>query len=171
MINPETLVIVGKIHKHRGSGGFLTAKSFCVKQGYIEKGTKLYIEALKGEFLKLEVEECSFYKDKMKLKLCGYENFSETSKLVGKKLYIKRKNFPLIEEGEFYWTDVIGMDVYSTDGECLGRVTDIMETGSNDVFIVSKDSEEFLIPATREVIKKIDYDRNSILVELFEGLI
>jgi len=94
----------------------------------------------------------------------------DVSEFLGMNLYIKRNDLPALDEDEFYWTDIHGMKVFSSEDEFLGKVTDFIETGSNDVFVVSKGSDEILVPATREVIKKIDYEKNHIIVELLEGL-
>ena len=129
------------------------------------------MEDPKGEFLKIELQECSFYKDKIILKFLGYDSFAEISGFIGNKLYIKRKALPPLKDDEFYWTDLFGMKVITLNNEYLGEVIDFLETGSNDVLVISKESDEILLPAIKEVIKKIDYNNNSILVELFEGLI
>jgi 16S rRNA processing protein RimM len=131
----------------------------------------LLVEAPEGKYMNLKIEECSFYKDKIVVKFYGYDSWSDVSQFIGKKLFVKRKDLPHLQDGEYYWMDILDMKVYTFNDEYLGKVEDIMDTGSNDVFIVRDGSNEILIPVTKEVLKKIDYEQNSIIVELIEGLI
>ena len=123
------------------------------------------------KLLKIDIQDYFFYKDKMVLKFSGYDDPADIAGFIGKKIYIKRKELPPLEDSEFYWTDVIGMDVFTTEDQYLGNITDLIETGSNNVFVISDGKNEILIPSTREVIKKIDYVLNKVSVELIEGLI
>ena len=72
-------------------------------------------------------------------------------------------------EGEFYWFELIGMEVYSTEGEFIGIVEDIMATGPYDLYVVRKENREVMIPSI--MAKSIDKKEKKIIVELIEGLI
>jgi 16S rRNA processing protein RimM len=74
-----------------------------------------------------------------------------------------------LTEGEYYWRDIIGLDVYTQDGKRLGRIESVFPTGSNDVY-VCKGEREMLIPAIADVIQGIDLDKNIMTVKLLEGL-
>jgi 16S rRNA processing protein RimM len=74
-----------------------------------------------------------------------------------------------LTEGEYYWRDIIGLDVYTQDGKRLGRIESVFPTGSNDVY-VCKGEREILIPAIADVIQGIDLDKNIMTVKLLEGL-
>jgi 16S rRNA processing protein RimM len=169
--NPENLVAIGKIRKLRGTEGYFTVKSFCTKLNSIPSRTKLFIESNDDDFEGIELEECSFYGDKIVLKFKDYDNLNEASKLIGRIVYLERHNFPELPIDEYYWFDIMDMDVYSKKDEFLGTIKDIFSTGSNDVFVLENKDSEIMIPATKEVIKKIDYEKKRISVELIEGLI
>lgn len=71
----------------------------------------------------------------------------------------------------YYHEQIIGTSVYTTQGELIGIVESILETGSNDVYVVKQDEREYLIPAIKDVIKKVDLKNGRILIETIEGLL
>lgn len=85
-------------------------------------------------------------------------------------LKVERRSIPL-EEGEFFWDELIGMTVLTSEGMIIGEVEDIIETGSNDVYVVRGTGREYLIPAIGDVIKEIDRKGGKILVEVMEGML
>ena len=105
------------------------------------------------------------------MKFSGTTSLDDLRALVDKNLYLKRKNLPPIDDNEFYWTDILDMQVVSTGDQYLGKVVDILATGANDVFVIKDESNEILIPAICDVVRKIDYDKNTIVVEHTDDLI
>ena len=93
---------------------------------------------------------------------------------------IEHKNFMVkipeteaveLPEDHYYLHDIIDLDVLTVDGRNLGKVTDVLETGSNDVYVVKSDNEEHLIPGTKEVIQKIDLEAQEMVIKPIKGLI
>jgi 16S rRNA processing protein RimM len=78
---------------------------------------------------------------------------------------------PELAEGEFYWCDLLGLKVVTDLGEFLGTLTDIIATGSNDVYVVKNDSREYLIPALADVVLEVDLDEGKMVVSPPEGLL
>jgi len=76
-----------------------------------------------------------------------------------------------LEEGEFRYEQIIGLTVITADGNEIGAVSDIFETGSNDVYVVRKGEKEFLIPAIKDVIKGIDLTNKKIIIQVMPGLL
>jgi 16S rRNA processing protein RimM len=94
----------------------------------------------------------------------------EAEKLKGMDLYVARKHAIELEEDEFFMADIIGLEVYEGEKR-LGILTDILETGSNDVYIITDDNKkELLIPALKSVVKVIDIEERVMQVILPEGL-
>ncbi len=75
-----------------------------------------------------------------------------------------------LPRGHYFWQDIIGLAVRTADGEVLGRVRDILETGANDVYVVDTEPGELLVPAIKDVVKRIDPEQGEIVVELLEGM-
>jgi 16S rRNA processing protein RimM len=86
------------------------------------------------------------------------------AELVGRDIAIRREQLPAAEEGRFYWADLEGLQVRTTEGADLGRVDHLLETGANDVLVV-KGERERLLPFIDQVISEVDLDGGVITVE------
>lgn len=99
-------------------------------------------------------------------------NDPETAlKYRGAILSADKSLLPALREKEYFYEQIIGVTVYTTDGNIIGKVTDIFETGSNDVYVVKESNKEYLIPAIRDVIKEINLDEEKIIIQTIEGLL
>jgi 16S rRNA processing protein RimM len=105
------------------------------------------------------------------LKIATIDNRDEAEAIRGLFLEIPSDRIHPLTEGQYYRFQIMGLKVLSTEGKPLGRVSDIIQTGSNDVYEISSDSGKFLIPATDEVVKSIDIDKGCMVIELLKGLI
>ena len=90
--------------------------------------------------------------------------------MIGSRLFIAKTELPDLEDGTYYWFELIGLAVYGPSDQFLGTLEAILETGSNDVYVVRYNEEEILVPALDTVVKKIDIDRRRMDVVLPEGL-
>jgi 16S rRNA processing protein RimM len=77
----------------------------------------------------------------------------------------------VLEENEFFCDQLIGISVVTPDGETIGRVAEIFETGSNDVYVVKAHDREYLLPAIWDVIQEIDLGRRRIIIKTMPGLL
>lgn len=110
------------------------------------------------------------HKGSVLLKLSGIDTIEDAEKLIGQKIYVQRKEAKL-PEGKFYIVDIIGLKVFSENGEEIGEVTDVFRTGSNDVFEVKrKDMKNAYIPHIDDVVKNIDLEAG-IKIHVMEGLL
>ena len=105
------------------------------------------------------------------LSLKGINDRNQAEELLGAEIFIPKAELPSPEDGSFYWFDLIGIAVYTIEGVYLGRIESIMETGSNDVYVVQDDKKEVLIPALESVVVQIDIQQKRMQVDLPEGLI
>jgi len=108
------------------------------------------------------------------VKFPGYDNPEQARELAGKYLYVRREQLAPLPAGEYYWIDLIGLQVENLAGDSLGVVTDLMETGANDVLVVKsasananqQGSEEILIPYVMDrYVKSIDLISNTMRVD------
>ena len=104
----------------------------------------------------------------------GVTNRNRAEELVGLELFMARESLETLEEGVYYWSDIIGLSVYTVENEYLGRVASVIQTGSNDVYVVKNDDgqdpAEILVPALEWVVLAIDVGRKTMCVDLPEGL-
>jgi 16S rRNA processing protein RimM len=105
------------------------------------------------------------------MQLQGVETIEQAECLVDCELLIPRSAAPMLPEGTYYHGDLIGLRVVTEEGRELGRIVDILETGANDVYVVHGEGSEWLLPATKEVVRKVDLAREIMLVHLLEGMI
>jgi 16S rRNA processing protein RimM len=91
--------------------------------------------------------------------------------LRGTELAISLQDSSPLPEGSYFHWQIVGMDVESDNGEFLGKIVKILETGANDVYIISKEGSEFLIPAIEDVVLQVDLEKNLMIVHLLPGLV
>jgi 16S rRNA processing protein RimM len=129
-------------------------------------GRSLYVEGIA-----YAIERCRWHKGKVYIKLSGIDSTSAAEALRQRFLEVPEEELKPLSEGEYYQFQILGLEVRTTEGQPLGKVTQILSTGSNDVFVVHGEGRELLIPALDDVIKAIDLDGGWIEVELVEGLL
>ncbi|MFD1067600.1 ribosome maturation factor RimM [Oceanobacillus locisalsi] len=102
----------------------------------------------------------------------GYTNLNEVEKWKGLHLYIDKKQAAELEEHAYYYHEIIGCKVETTEGETLGSVKEILSPGANDVWVVQRPGQkDLLLPYIEDVVKKVDVTSGVISVELMEGLL
>lgn len=104
------------------------------------------------------------------LKFEGCEDREEADKLRGELIYVPVDEAVPLEEDEYYVHEIVGLQAWTTEGEYLGRIEEVIHTGSNDVYVVRDSVRETLIPALSDVVLKIDTEQGRIEVQLMKGL-
>lgn len=123
------------------------------------------------EYLNLEISGVKFFKNQVILKFKGIDNINDIEKYKGKDLLVNREDAVPLEENENYVADLIGLTVVTEDGETLGELTEVMETGANDVYVIgTEDGRELLIPAIRDCILDVDLENEVMTVHILPGL-
>jgi 16S rRNA processing protein RimM len=104
------------------------------------------------------------------LELGDVTDRDEAEKLRGWLVQVPQTEAWKLPRGRYYWHQILGLRVVTTDGEEIGTVSEILETGANDVYVVKGGGGERLIPAIKQVVKKIDPGQGEIVVELIPGM-
>lgn len=121
---------------------------------------------------KLEIQNVKFFKNLAILKFQGIDNINDIEMYKGKDLWIPREEGQDLGEDEYYVADLLGMDVLLEDESHFGILKDVMETGANDVYIITADDgREVLFPAIKECILDVDVEENKMTVHLMKGLL
>ncbi len=119
-----------------------------------------------------EVSGARYFKNMVILKLKGVDNINQIEKYKGAELYVTRENAIPLEDDEFYIADIIGAEVLSDTGEKLGTLKEVMQTGANDVYVVSMNNgKEGLFPAIPDCIKEVDVENKRLTVHVMPGLL
>ena len=123
------------------------------------------------EKIDLEVAGVKFFKNMVILKFKGIDDINDVEKYRKKSLYVTRENAVKLKKNEYFIADLIGLKVESDEGEDLGSLSDVLQTGANDVYVLSKEGEDdILLPAIKECVKEVDIENGTILVHLLPGL-
>ena len=119
-----------------------------------------------------EVQSVRFFKQFVILKFEGIDNINDIEKYKRCPLLVSREDAVSLGEDEYFIADLIGLTVVTEDGEAFGTLTDVIETGANDVYVIdSMKHGEVLVPAIKECILSVDIGAGRIMVHLMDGLI
>ena len=124
------------------------------------------------EHIPLEIESVKFFKQFAILKFKGIDNINDIEKYKGKSLLVDREHAVKLKRDEYFIADMIGLQVYTDDGEMFGTLKDVLETGANDVYIIDSSKHgEVLIPAIKQCILDVDIENGKMVIHLMEGLV
>lgn len=124
------------------------------------------------EYLELEIEQVKFFKQFVILKFKGYDTINDVERYKQKSLMVDREHAVKLKKNEYFIADLLGLSVYTENEQPLGTLTDVLQTGANDVYVVKmEEQKEVLIPAIRECILEVDMETRRMKVHLLEGLL
>jgi len=124
------------------------------------------------EYLELEIEQVKFFKQFVILKFKGYDSINDVERYKQKSLKVDRAHAVKLKKNEYFIADLLGLSVYTENEQPLGTLTDVLQTGANDVYVVQmEEQKEVLIPAIRECILDVDMEMRKMKVHLLEGLL
>ena len=125
--------------------------------------------ALLDDGTSLPVESVRYHQQVVLLKFRGLDNRNAIEHLKNKLIKVEREDLIPLPEGHYHIFDIIGLSVYNEQEECLGKISDVLQTGSNDVYIVEqKDKPPLLIPGLKTVVLTIDIANSKMIVKLQE---
>ncbi|MFC6201668.1 ribosome maturation factor RimM [Lactiplantibacillus nangangensis] len=121
----------------------------------------------------LTIEKAREQKGLFFLTFKGLDNINDVEKYKGWTLKVAAEALQDLPAGEYYYHQIIGLKVVTTEGETIGKIKEIMSPGANDVWVVQRDhgQADVLLPKIPQVIKKVDLDAGTVTIELMEGLI
>jgi 16S rRNA processing protein RimM len=163
-------VLIGKIVGTHGVKGTSKIQLYVESLDVFEPGATLLLRRPDGSENRNEIIWVKPHTHGALLALKHIVNREKAKALVGSELYIDRARLPKLDENTYYWFDLIGLNVYTTEDRYIGRLDSIIETGANDVYVVKKDDREILIPALKSIVRVIDIKQNIMQVELPDGL-
>jgi 16S rRNA processing protein RimM len=166
----KDLFPIGRVVKTHGVRGKVKVEYFGEDLHRFSLYREIFIEGEKGRPEPYEIVEAIPQPPRLILRLKGIEKIEEAEPLIGKEILIKKEALPELEEGEYYWMDILGMEVETEEGKRIGKVKEIFPTGANDVYVVEGKRREIFLPATEEVIQSIDLKRGVVKVIRMEGL-
>ena len=125
-----------------------------------------------GESLKaMRILSARVHRNLVFLKFEGYDTVEAAEKLRGQFVRVPASEAYPLPEDHYYWHQVLDLEVWTTGGEYLGRIVDILERPANDVYVVQGDRGEILVPAIEDVVKSIDLKEGKMIIEPIPGLL
>ena len=136
------------------------------------KVIKTVILDAKREKITLEIQSAKFFKNLVIVKFKGIDDINNIEKYKGCDLYVTRENATPLNEGEYYIADLIDMLVVDEEGNELGILDDVLQTGANDVFVVKlkESGKELLLPNIPSCVLNVDLDDRKVTVHVLDGL-
>lgn len=163
MTQDDSQIIVGRIVGIYGVRGWVKVVSHTDPRENILTYRPWRVR-IKGQWRTMEADDGRIQGKGLVAHLQGYDDRDQARELVGSDVAILREQLPALQQGEYYWSDLIGLQVVTVDGVSLGRVDHMIETGANDVLAVHDDRER-LIPYIPDVIKEVDLEAGVIRVD------
>ena len=164
-------VLIGKIVGIHGIKGTNKLRSYAESLTVFSPDRSILVRNLRGHEASYEINWVKPHTGTPLISFKGISNRDQAKVLIGGELFIQKSELPELDEDTYYWFELIGIEVYAAEEQFLGRIESIVETGSNDVYVVKNGEKEVLIPALESVVLNVDLEHNIMRVQLPEGLI
>jgi len=167
----QEFIIIGKVVSAQGNKGEVNVLPLTDSIERFKNLSTVFLRNKNSQTV-LSIEKIRIKKDMVILKLKDIENIEEAKTIVGSFLEVERKNAVKLPKGTYFIFEIIGLEVYTENNVFLGKVENVISTGSNDIYIVKdKNEKELFIPAIREVVKNINLEKKRITINIVDGLI
>ena len=162
---------IGQIVNTFGIKGFVKINPFTDDLERFEELKSVFVVKNK-ELIEMKIEEIKYHKNLVLIKFKGIEDINMAEKYKGCYIKIKREATRKLPKDTYFIADLIGLPVYEENGNLLGKLDDIYNNKSHDIYVVKDElGKQILLPSTKEVIKQIDIENEKIVVHLIDGLI
>ena len=169
MAQEVSLVNIGRIVATQGNKGEVRVILLTDFPDRFQNLKRVYLIQEGKEPITTEVERAWHHKGFIILKIKGYNSISQAEELKGSLIAIPKKERIKLKKNEYYIDDLIDLEVESNKGKRLGKIIDVIRNPGHDIYVVKND-KEFWIPATKEVIKRIDLENKKMVIYMMEGL-
>jgi len=167
----QEFIVIGKVVSTQGNKGEVNVLPLTDSINRFKKLDTVFLGNNHGKTI-IDIEKIRIRKDMVILKVKDIENIEEAKTIVGSFLEVERKNAVKLSKDTYFIFEIIGLEVYDENNLFLGKVENVISTGSNDVYIVKgKNKQELFIPAIREVVKDINLEKKRITIKIVDGLI
>ena len=168
---PDDLVLVGYISGAYGIRGWVRITPYSGDADALLHAKTWWLD--KPELRDVEMLQAKFHSGEVVARLMGVEDRSQAEALKGAQVQISRRHFPVLDEGEFYWVDLIGSTVENLKGEVLGTISSLMDNGAHPILRVEapaadsseKKPQELLIPFVEHFVKDVDQVNKKLTVD------
>ena len=166
MPSEPVFIIIGRILSPWGNEGKLKVAVETDFPQRFTSSSKVYINQQPAT-----IDSVRWHKGNAIIKLSSIDSVEEAKKLQGQPVEIHHSQLQPLPEGQYYHFQLIGLEVWTTQGELIGKITEILSKTSNDIYIINGARGEILVPAIEDVVKLIDTDKGYLIIEAIKGLL
>lgn len=159
------MVVMGRVAGAQGIRGWVKLKTYTEYEDSLTDYPVWWLGDGVQPWREIEVESFELHSKGLTAKFAGCEDRTTAERYKGLLVAVPRDSLPQAEDGEYYWSDLIGMQVVNLEGVSLGKVNDLLETGANDVLCVTGENSEILIPFIAQAIQRVDVEGKVIHVD------
>jgi len=165
-------LLLGKVSKPFGLRGEVRIRPYNPQSETFELVDTLYLRSPQGELKEFQINRVRRHQDCFLVKFQGIDNREQAEQLRGYEVLVKKDQLATLQEGEYYWYQLLGLKVKTESGELLGEVIRIEETNpyldGNDVLIIKTECQEVMIPFIEEVVKEVNLEKGEIIISGLE---
>lgn len=165
------LVPLGRVVNTHGVRGELRLLPYASPCSTLQPGRIVSLQSKDGSSSSFTVESVRLHAPSLLIKFQGVTSLEQAQLLRGSEVSIEEDQLPPLQEGEFYYYQVVGLRVLTTTGEEIGTIAEVFFSGGHDVWVVRQGKKEYLIPVTEEIVRTIDIAGGRAIIEPMEGLL
>jgi len=166
------LISFGKISKVHGLSGEIKFVPFSRQLDNISTLERIFIiKNPDSSPVEFNITKSRIHKNAAVLRIQGIDSIEDAEKLVGSIIHVEISDLQDPEEDEYYWFDLIGLKVYTEQGQYIGEVDSLIDRSLQSLLVVKKEGEEHLIPLTEPIVQKVDLAESRIIINPIEGLL
>jgi 16S rRNA processing protein RimM len=166
----ERLIPLGEIVATHGINGWLKLKPYNTQTTVLTAARQVWLEK-DGTRRMDEIAMSQAYKNQFLVKLSGVDHIDDAQRRVGSVLSVTEQDLGSLPAGEYYHYQVVGLEVFDTQGGRIGVVTRTWSTPAGELYVVTGTLKEHLIPAVKEIIEKVDFANGKVIINPPEGLL
>ncbi len=166
----DAYLLVGRILGPHGISEELKVKIYSGNSFNFCNDREIFLQHKKNnDFMVFNIRQVRGSLKNIILSLKKFDDRDHASALTGMDIWMAKKDLQHPDKDEFYWYQLIGMTVMTCEGNTMGTLDHIIETGANDVYVVKQGENEYLIPALKDVVESIDLNKGIIIVNMMSG--
>ena len=164
-------ITIGKILKPKGLRGDVKILPLSDIPNRFQHLTSVCVRRSDGQEVSLRIANVRSYKGFVYLRFSDRDSREAVLDLIDGEIQVDPSTAPELPEGVYYHFEILDSEVYTDEGQRLGVVVDILETGAHDVYVVQEGQREYLIPVTDDIVRQIDRTQKKITIHPLEGLL
>jgi 16S rRNA processing protein RimM len=170
--NPDhNLLLVGKVLRPHGLDGQVKIHAYARSDATFLDAGSIFLREQTGKLTEFTMLSASPGKSGPVVELEGISSRTGAEAYRDAEVLIRKDAVPRKDADEYFWYELLGIDVFLESGEYLGPISDIIATGSNDIYVIKRGQKEVLIPGTHEIIRDIDLETRKMTIHPVEGLL